>query len=276
MNFYKEITKWKQRPLIYSSLLFLLFAGLINLLERTSEKYFFIGVLVVYMVLLGELFFSSNYYHIQHRRNSKKRYEFESHKIVQYLHHIIFPTITYYGIVLFTYFNEQFSVYFINLILVFALFSLIFENIFSFYNHNYSLNKSTNYVYDLVSVILVFMWVDVVLNFSRLVVIPEILTITLLLIIFFVFGYLAILRHAFISYYLKVLLIILILKLCYYLLIDVVSSSVLNIALLNALSFQALNFIVLNKIERTINKESLLDYILILMLLFSLMYVYGI
>jgi hypothetical protein len=155
---YLQISKWQIRPVIYASLITLGFGFLINFLEAFDSHYYFYGAIVLYLIVILEISITANFYHIYHRKNAKVVYDFETHKLIQFSHHLLLPTIIYWGFIAFIYYNSQPAFYLMQIILAFFTFVILFENLNSFYKHSFSLNKSTNYIYDFITILAVYLW----------------------------------------------------------------------------------------------------------------------
>lgn len=164
MNDLYNLRKFKIRPMFYALSITIGFTLLVILNHFGNESIFIFVSISLYIIVMLEQYMTSNHYHVIHKNSSEKMYDLEEHKYAQYMHHLLMPTMIYSSLVLFIYFNNISLAYFLTLILSFFIFTLLFENIHSFYKHNYSLLKSTNYIYDFITIIGVFLVVDTLIN----------------------------------------------------------------------------------------------------------------
>lgn len=159
-----HLSHWKKRPIYYSFILSIGFI-LILLSQYITKPLFFIGALVLYSLIIVELYFNSNHFHEHIKTKTAKVYEFSHHRSIQISHHLLLPSLLYFSIIGFCYFNAYPGVYLILIAVFFSLFSILFENIYTYYHHNFSIHKSTSYVYDLISIFIIYFTVDSFLNF---------------------------------------------------------------------------------------------------------------
>jgi hypothetical protein len=274
MNKFLEISHWKTRPLIYSFLISCGLTILIFFLESISETWFILGSLIVYLLILVELYSTANHYHVKHRKNSKSVYEFESHKTVQFTHHLFMPTLLYLAIIGFLFFNRFAGIYFLSVIGGFALFGVLLENIHSFYKHEFSLNKSTNYVYDLLSVVLSFLFTNVLIHFVEFNELPESVLILSFAVFMFLQSILLVLRHTIDvpSIFINMVVNIGLLILFYFLTINYESANL--IAFIISLVFQTYTLFVNQYTDGKITRENILEYAISMMLIFSILNFY--
>ena len=127
------------------------------ILEVASTAEFLFASIILYSLVLLELYMSSNHYHIQKRKNSNATYLLERDKIIQYSHHIILPSILYLSMVSFMLFTNQQNLYLLLILIGSFLFGILFDNIDAFYDHEMSHNKATFYIYDAINLFLVFL-----------------------------------------------------------------------------------------------------------------------
>lgn len=252
------------------------FLLLINAVEVLNESYFVFISFCLYFLLLLELVVTSNHYHIEHRKNTNAKYFLEHHKVAQYLHHISVPSLLYFGLVLFLYFNSQPSVYLLIIILSTVLFGILFENIYSFYHHSRALLKSTNYIYDVISGISVFLWTDVLLTWQRSEDLNPAIIVTLLIMVLGYFGVLALSRHVFVLEFLVGLGVLLTgYMLLIGLVLDITQTSVLFLSIFTTGAFIIFNGLLTHYLEKTLTKSVLYEYLLMYMIVFSLIYAYS-
>ena len=272
MNDFLNLSKWKIQPMFFSFTITVGIFILILFLENNLNELFFYGSLLLYLIIAFEQYVTANHYEVEHKKNTKKVYDLEEHKYAQYLHHLTIPTILYFFLILFIYLNQQHSVYFLILILSFVIFSILFENIYSFYKHKFILHKSTRYIYDLISIVIVFLSSATI---SQLIFVDQ-LDIAVgsflygLLILFILFLFLV--RHfltlqALIT---SIFYFIFVTTLFYLFILFSVQSLFLGLILtiLFAIFLHGLN----NYHNDGINTEDLIEYLILLLLISSLVY----
>lgn len=268
---YIQIAHWKRRPLIYATILS--FGYLINFgfLQNAESTFFFLASIVLYILLLVELFVTSDFYHVHHKKNSKTLYEFEHHKTVQYIHHLLLPSLTFWSFVLFAYFNDTKAVLGLLFILFFICTAVLFENIHSFYRHQFSLNKHTNYIYDFISIILMFLIADISIDLTvyygwNNFVIPVIVGFFL-----FLLGFISLLRQAFSREFLGILICLVTLFIpIAYLLLET-NIPIFTFAALSAMVFYIFDSFLDHYVERSLKKEVIVEYFLVLLLILALL-----
>ncbi len=274
---FAHVLDLKKRPFIYALFLSVGFLFLLTFLESLPSIYFFGASALLYLLLVLELYLAANHYHVLHKKNAKTIYELEHHKSVQYLHHLVFPSALYFSLVFFVYFNNQPSMYLLMIISCFALFYILFENIYAFYRHEFSLTKSTNYIYDLVSSILAFLAVNSVLNWylhENL----DVKAISVLAgLIILLLGLFSVARHAFIKSFLIAIVVIFITdSILIYALLKHSSMNVMSIAALSSGILIMFNSFLTHYLEKSLKKDVVYEYFLIGLLILSLLYLYGV
>ena len=270
------IADYEKRPIIYGVLLAAGFVFLANVREIAPDRYYFVWAAIVYLFVLLELFITANHFHIERRKNSKVLYDFEKHRFVQYTHHVALPSVLYFGFAFFLYFNNLTSSYILIIALTGIVFSILFENIYAFYKHQFSLHQSTNYVYDLISVIAVFLWADVIVNFSRAVLLKEYLLIILMTVVIGFISALMLLRHTFDRAQTFVLITILIVNAWVVLGLSTLGTAPISIAFILTLIHAGHIYFINQSLSGKVTWKIAADFGVVLMLVFALMSLYGI
>lgn len=80
------------------------------------------------------------------------------------LHHLLLPILTYLSLVGFTYFNRQLEVRALFLAIGLIMFTLLFINVRAHYTQHTLISATTNYVYDLLKLLLFFLATNSFLN----------------------------------------------------------------------------------------------------------------
>lgn len=148
-----------KRPLVYALALTFGFGLLVNLQHLFSTADFFTIGCVLYLFLLLELVstrFLANRLADQYAIDFKR----ETGHAVHVIHHKVLPSLLYFGLLIFAYFNNSPVVNFALVFFVFMTFLTVFTNIAAFYEHKFKLEKSTSNVYDLISIIIFFLIVN--------------------------------------------------------------------------------------------------------------------
>ncbi len=268
-----DLSKWKIRPLLYSlSITIGLFINILSL-ENNSVDLFIVGSLVLYLIISFEQYITANHYQVHHRKNSEKVYDLEEHKYAQYLHHLAIPSLLYFSLVSFIYFFQQPSIYFLILIITFILFGVLFENIYSFYRHKFSLLKSTNYIYDVISIIIIFFITGTLFEAAGGGFINEIIA-------SFIFGFINIfvlflflVRHflTFQGLILSGIYSVFTLIVFYFFTLAVISS--ISVSVILSILFAIFLHALSNYNRDGIDKDELVEYLILLLLISALVYV---
>lgn len=148
-----------KRPLIYALVLTFGFGILVNLQHLLSSANFFTIGCLLYLLLLLELVstrFLANRLADQYTLDLKR----ETGHAVHVIHHKVLPSLLYFALLFFSYFNSSAVVNFALAFFVFMTFLTIFTNIAAFYEHKFKLEKSTRNVYDLISIIIYFVIIN--------------------------------------------------------------------------------------------------------------------
>lgn len=151
-----SIINIEKRPLIFACIFSTIFLLLAASLELSNDSYFVAITLVGFIVLIGELYITSNYYYYNKYKKYLTDTTFGDHSVVQMLHHVLLPSLLYLSAVMFLFFNKQPSQYVLVILISLLLFYFLFENIYSFYKYRFTLRKSNNYIYDIITGVFIF------------------------------------------------------------------------------------------------------------------------
>lgn len=269
------LTKTAFRPFIYATIITIGFIILLGMLNEGLTDYYWIGSLFLFLIVLVELYFTANHYHVYHRRSTRKKYDFEHHKLIQYSHHIVLPSLYFLALTLFNFYNDQPSLIFLNLAMVFFSFFILFENVHSFYKHKFSLHKSTTYIYDLLGVLLVFLLVFDAFELIRNQKIED--SIFIVLAFIFVFGLNVLLLTVRNSITKREILFGIVFTLAMTLLGQLTifgDASAISIAFLSGLIFRSYTIFINYTVEHIISKEELFEDLVMLILVAALLNIY--
>ncbi|MCA9379517.1 hypothetical protein KC640_03745 [Candidatus Dojkabacteria bacterium] len=89
-----------------------------------------------------------------------------SNRLAKLVDHFFLPILVYLSIAGFIYFNREPGIVYFVLVGAFALFTLLFANIRSFYLHYADVETLTHYVYDIIKLVLFFSALDSVFNLA--------------------------------------------------------------------------------------------------------------
>lgn len=263
---YKHIFTDKMRSNLYGGIIGAGLWLLALILNTTNSGEFLFASIILYLIVLIELYSSSNHYQIVKRANSKKVYNLEQDSSVQYLHHIVLPSLLYISLVLFIFFIEQTNLYFLVIFLGAVLFAILFQNIDAFYDHEFAHNKATYYVYDVINLFLVFLQLFITLNTAGRFGLGISFTIVSALIVLLINILFLVTRH---YYSLKLLLglasMIIIWNIGLFYILNLGLSSWI-ISFLGSLFFYSIAEYINHSTERKINKAVMIDYMLYIVL----------
>lgn len=142
-----------KRPLLYSAAIGAQFALLFIINELFSSSTFILFAFLGSSVLLVEIVYSMLHHHAI---PSQEMDGSMHHGVVQSLHHLLVPAGLYFGYVGFIDISSNLLVHLLSLVFVSVCFVLLFEHIYDVYNSSNKVTKKTAYVYDLVSVAIIF------------------------------------------------------------------------------------------------------------------------
>jgi len=275
MNLYIDIFKKDKRSLIYSIILAFGFLISFTILESSPRNFYFLSGIILYVIVLFELYTTAEHYHDFHKNKSHAKYDFESHKSIQLAHHLFLPSALFFGLLFFTYFNNQPSIYFVIILLAFFMFLVLFENIHSYYKNLFSINKATNFVYDLITIILTFLWVNIIANLKASEIIDFKTSLILFGVAIGVLSILVIFRHAhspkaFINCVVFIAIVVLSLFL-----FNNTELSVMAVSFIVTLMMQTYIIFVNQYLEHKLKAEDFLEYFIIGMLIIAILNIYN-
>lgn len=275
MDIYKHFFKPYLRPIIYAGFITIGVTILIYLKSNALNSLFWISSSILYIIVLSELYFTSNHFHIIHKKNTKAVYDLESHRSIQFAHHLLMPSLYYFSIVYFTFSNNQPSLYLLIVLICFLSFIVLFENIHSFYHHKLSLNKSTGYIYDILGVLLVFLMIydSIILirnNFAE----NTLAQILILALVLTVNMTLLTLRNSITPKEILIALISLILLVGISIILLTNSVQAISIAFIIAILYRFYNLFVNFSIEHVIETDQLIEDLILLVLVATLLNLY--
>ena len=159
------------------------------------------------------------------------------------------------------------------LVLIFLLFALLFSNIRAHYEDKYKLEEMTNYIYDILAILICFMTADGIVNSCRYSGLSTGYAAVLLTVLIFILSVLTLLRYSIFKLAaLKVLLVFLLIVF------------VLNFALLSfnitALGVSTLNSLLIyyqiaflnHKRDGSVTKDVLVEYIVVFLILIVILF----
>jgi hypothetical protein len=223
-----------------------------------------------------ELFVTANHYHVIHRKNTTTEYDFEKNIIIQYGHHIFLPSVLYFSIISFIFTYQQPSIYLLILAISVGLFYVLFKNIQSFYNHHLSLLKSTKHVYDFVSIAIVFLttaaFIEVESAYSSLD--TDFLVAGMLGMIVAV-SVLTVARHTENQEAIPAGIIVVLIFLALYRIFVELDFAVLTSAFVLTYLYQSFIVFIESVIDRQSTKEEVIEYLIISLLAFTLVFLYA-
>ncbi|MDQ6986068.1 MAG: hypothetical protein Q9M76_07315 [Candidatus Dojkabacteria bacterium] len=274
INLTKEILHWEKRAIVYSALLAFGLGLLVIIFELLPDKYFFTFAITIFLIILLELFITTNFYHEKHTTNKKIFYNFKHHNILQVIHHLFFPSLLYWSIVIFIYFNKGIEFYLFFIVLSFVLFLILFENIHSFYKNNISINKSTNYIYDSLSIIFSYLWIDNIFNFGKRNDYSFYISLVIGTCVILFLNFMTLFRHNLSK---KSILYSFTGTACYFfimILANKISVAPIAYALITSIYYYLLSSYIVHDLEHKYDKDIFFEYIVVLILILSLLYMY--
>jgi hypothetical protein len=169
MNYRKVIIQ-NLRAFFYAGLLTLGFYLLIQILDNSSVIYtnvkalefidlmpnvqFYIATIILYILLLVELQTTSSW------GRRKKQLEIpiveKHHEFNHYLLHLFLPSIAYWSLAGFVFFNLNYQFWPFFLGVVFIIFALLFSNIHAYFNNNRRIETDTHKIYDFLKIVIFF------------------------------------------------------------------------------------------------------------------------
>ncbi len=239
-------------------------------IEITSPSLYFFSSVVLYLVVLFEMFY------VWFVSKEKLR-QFDLPlistytKLKQFLHHFLLPTIFYIALSGFIYYNNQPAIRIPFVLLSFIAFTSLFINLRAFYQDKFKLEESTYYVYDLIELVSFFMIVNLALHFwdinGLIFLIPILLVFVISLLIFILNLY------QLDQLELKSLILVIIFSILVAgFLAGLVLFASLNLISLNLLTFISYYFlygILSHKVDGSLNLSVMVEYLSIFLLLLA-------
>lgn len=167
----KKIIVQNLRAFFYASVLTLGFYLLIKILDNSSiietniswlnfmnimpNIQFVFGSMILYILLLGELQATTFW---GKKRGSQLEIPIveKHHEFNHYLLHLFLPSISYWSLISFVYFNLNYQFWAFFLCIVFIIFSLLFSNIHAYFINNMKIEKETHKIYDFLKIVIYF------------------------------------------------------------------------------------------------------------------------
>lgn len=266
----KHIIHLKKRPFIYAFIVSVGFAFLIDIVRNTPALNFITATFILYIVLLFELF--STYFYASELLTQYKLPPVESNQHqIQFIHHILLPSIIFFSMAGFIFFNSHQSLDFILLIINFALFSVLFTNIRAFYEDKFKLEALTHTIYDIFNIIGVFLFTSVTLN--TLIYFGFSLYFTPFILILFItlLAFIVLIRYRSTTLYFKRVLAVLILFSVIIVSISIaLKLSLFIISFSATLLFYYFLAFLNHKLEDSFSKEILFEYVIVFCMMFVL------
>lgn len=260
--------KNNRRSIMYSIIIVL---GLVFLFNLERSNYFFLGALIIYLIVLFEMFYIW-FVSKDKLRQLDLPLVTSYTKVKEFIHHIALPSLLFVAYVGFIYFNNDIPVRFPLIILALFSFTTLFINLKAFYLDKYQLEKNTYFIYDLIELQIYFGIVNIILNLVG----GAFLIIILITLFSFVLLFLNIYQFDEVNrYFLTVVSILSVIN--FFLITFLIGISVFNQLALSVLLFQIYYFlfaILRHKVEGTLNRDILIEYFGIFLL--SLGFFYGI
>lgn len=154
-NFFRNLLINK-RPIFYSLILSIGFCVLIFILEYNPEKNYFLGSVVLYIILMFEIYATWAM-----GRKKLKQLEVpildQYSQLTQVIMHYSLPSLAYWAIVGFIYTNTSFSISILLIIIIFILFLTLFINIRAYYLDKFRIEEKTHYIYDVLKLFIYFL-----------------------------------------------------------------------------------------------------------------------
>lgn len=237
-------------------------------LVKGSVSNFIQVSLIMCFVFVIELYTSWQYYDAlqlnAHERPQRK---------TLLIHHLLLPISTYLSVLTFAYFNRNTGLEVALLVLSFILFTILFVNIRAYYLYKKDLQLHTNYIYDIVKLLLFFCASDTIFNL-----INNQLRLTILLIPLVTGGLVLLLTMRYEKLELKSLnligIITFLLTLIAVICIVVLNLTPIQSSLISFLSFYLSTAALHHYFERDLNLNLIVEYLSIIII--AILLVYGV
>ncbi|MFQ5492804.1 MAG: hypothetical protein ACE5DX_01440 [Candidatus Dojkabacteria bacterium] len=268
----KNIFHWKKRPFVYAIIITVGFAFLISILENLSDGFFFMGAIALYFVLLFELFITISY-----AKRLLDQFELpqvnSKHVQVQLVHHLVLPSLAYYSLIAYLFFNHQLSLKLLTLALVFVIFAILFTNIRALYEDKYKLEQSTHSIYDAIMILTAFLGTDALLNSLSFIGSPTILILLSVTALLALLGVLVIVRYQLLKpiFVLELVITIILFNIVLYILLSI-GLAVFITSFLSTLFFYYILAFLSHLHEGTASKKILIEYVIVFAIMIVVLY----
>jgi|GEM_PF-3087622 len=189
----------------------------------------------------------------------------------QLIHHIVIPVATYLAILGFVLGNNRTSLNLIYFVMNFILFSALFINIQAYYLNKYRTQLATEAVYDISKIIIYFCAVNTVVNLKSLYSLNYFVVVAIVALLAGVLTYMLLLRKKHLPSLLVLILMTGALGIGYITATLSVTLQVSNlvVSFFSALIYYTFNAIIHHELNKTLNKQVLLEYILVAAICFA-------
>lgn len=260
----KKLVSYSKRPYVYAVLLSLGMILLSSIIHNSTLRTYILASVLLYGLLLFELF--STRYHAEHFEDQYELGEIHPvHHRANLVHHLIIPTVLFLSLVLFLFVNSQLHILLLIIILSLVLFSILFTNIMAYYEDKLRLEKRTANIYDIVSLVAVFL-----LSYSLTIAVPyfefpESMAVLLITALVLVIGYLTIARYHLLTLAnLSIVIVMSAIVLISGLVLNQLSISTLGITLTSSFYFYFLLVICNHLEDNTLDWKIITEYLAIL------------
>lgn len=265
---------YNRRAFFYSAIIVLGLMFLMNI-ELFNTSFYIASAIVLYLIILFEM-----YYIWFVSREKLKQLDLplitEYSKSKEFLNHILLPSLLYFALAGFIYYNNQTAIRVPLIIISFIAFSSLFVNLKAFYLDKADLEKNTYFVYDLIELMIFFMLTNLSLHYISIRNLPnELITLST-----FVISFGMLLLNLFQLDRIHLIEIGIAFGLSFIpafsaLFLGVFNSySILAISAYTFLSYYFSFGFLVHKVDGTLNKEVVLEYISIFLL--ALAFLFGI
>ncbi|MBD3362560.1 hypothetical protein GF362_02470 [Candidatus Dojkabacteria bacterium] len=193
-------------------------------------------------------------------------------RLTQIILHATLPSLTYWSICAFIYSNINSNFWFFLLGIAFILFLMLFVNIRAYYEDKFKLEKRTHVVYDFIKLIVYLFIAYSVFNLRFEYNISKILVsflLSILSLMIFTFNLLRY-KHLVFSNIAYVFMNSILIGLFVFIIMGFKSASIYKLTSLTMIIFYVFTGILHHKIQRDLNKQIVVNYLLIAMLAFAM------
>lgn len=189
-----RITSWTKRPLIYS--LILAFGTYINIFILLNENFstFIYGSIILFVLLIIEI-----YYTYKLGNDLLDQFNLpeinDKHKLANRIQQFILPTLLYIGVYIFIFFNKILILNYFISIIIFILYFITFSNIKAYYEDKFIIEEKTNYIYDILTIIIYALLIYSIVTFTLYFRIPLYYSLIVIIILSLLTKIFTIFRH---------------------------------------------------------------------------------